>query len=85
MILAAILILLVYIITLLLSIKSAIKTQDIRNKETTDWIFDSLYSINHNVKLPEHKEEIKETPAIVTSDKTNPMKEFSGDHDDYFS
>lgn len=48
------------------------------------WMFDSLYSINSNVKLPDELEKKEYKKAIIVSDKDDPMKEFSGDHDDYF-
>lgn len=47
-------------------------------------MFDSLYSINSNVKLPDELEKKEYKKAIIVSDKDDPMKEFSGDHDDYF-
>lgn len=48
------------------------------------WMFDSFYSINSNVKLPDELEKKEYKKAIIVSDKDDPMKEFSGDHDDYF-
>lgn len=48
------------------------------------WLFDSLYSLNSNVKLPDEMEKKEYKKAIIVSDKDDPMKEFSGDHDDYF-
>lgn len=60
----------------------AMKAQD---EVTRQWIFDSLYSINHEVKLPEAIDKFEPKEAIVISDKTDPYKEFTGDHDDWFS
>jgi hypothetical protein len=47
------------------------------------WMFDSLYSINHNVKLPDEQGPRIFKPAIVVCDKDDPMGEFDGRHDDY--
>lgn len=53
-------------------------------QEFKTWLFNSLYSINHNVLLPTEMDKTEFKEAIVTADKDDPMKEFSGDHDDYF-
>jgi hypothetical protein len=42
-----------------------------------------LYSINHNVKLPDEQGPRIFKPAIVVCDKDDPMGEFDGRHDDY--
>lgn len=48
-----------------------------------EWMFGALYSMNHNVKLPEDKDRTVFKPAIITSDANDPMGEFDGRHDDY--
>lgn len=79
----ALLILLLSIIAMLYYIDKRIKVIQQENKLHREWLFDALYSINHNVKLPdENVNEIYE-PAIVTYDSTDPMGEFDGRHDDF--
>lgn len=47
------------------------------------WIFESLYSINHKVVLPEvHEKKTINRPAKVYSPSEDPMSEFTGEMDD---
>lgn len=61
---------------------------DQRNRELRDrdqkWLFDSLYSMNKSVKLPETVavEKMKK-PATIISPKANWRAEFRGDLDDF--
>jgi len=48
-----------------------------------DWLFQSLYSINHNVKLPDEIIEIIPKKASVYNPLKDPMSEFTGDLDDW--
>lgn len=48
------------------------------------WIFDSLYSINNKVKLPETTEKKVFKRAKISSTEENPMNEFNGMHDDRY-
>lgn len=56
-----------------------------REKIFEKWMFDSLYSMNHNVKLPEVFEPKPEThkKPIVYSPERDPMAEFNGNKDDF--
>lgn len=53
------------------------------NLETRKWLFDSLYSINHNVKLPEDKKEVEVKEAVVINPRLDPYSEFNGNKDDW--
>lgn len=46
------------------------------------WLFDSLYSINHNVKLPEEVSVKQYKPAVVIHKSKDPYNEFNGMMDD---
>lgn len=54
-----------------------------QDKITRKWLFDSLYSINHAVKLPEELEKNEFKQAIVLSDATDPYNELDGRKDDW--
>ncbi len=49
-----------------------------REKVFQKWIFDSLYSINNKVLLPEEKEVISTENAIVISPEDDIMFQFKG-------
>jgi hypothetical protein len=60
------------------------------NRALTDqdqkWLFESLYSIDKSVRLPEEKAEIKPKAKIaVFKPSDNPMREYKGEKDDWFS
>lgn len=57
---------------------------EIKFDDQNDWLFKSLYSINHNVKLPKKEVNIKQSkPAKIIKIGDNGMDEFSGDRDDF--
>lgn len=64
-------------------IDKRIKAIQQENKLHREWLFESLYSINHNVKLPDEVGETKIEMAIVVSDATDPYSEFDGRLDDW--
>lgn len=51
----------------------------------TRWLFDSLYSLNSNVKLPDDESKISTAKAEVYNPATDPMNEFDGRRDDFHS
>lgn len=60
------------------------------NRALTDqdqkWLFESLYSIDKGVKLPEEKAVIKTKEKIkVFKPSEDPMREYRGEKDDWFS
>ena len=61
------------------------RSDDIEDKleDMEKWLFDSLYSINPNVKLPDEKTKENKEPAKVYSPKNDPWSEFKGELDDY--
>lgn len=56
---------------------------DAFNRETRKWIFDSLYSINHNVKLPNEDTKVEMKKAIIYNESKDPYSEFNGKLDDW--
>jgi hypothetical protein len=59
-------------------IEHAKEVREIYNK----WFFDSLYSINPNIKMPQALDRDVYEPAIIMKD--DPMNEFKGEKDDWF-
>lgn len=56
----------------------------IRHTLLEDWLFKSLYSINHKVLLPEEKEKPAiSKPARVYNPIKDPMSEFTADRADF--
>lgn len=63
------------------SAKDAIK----RENHLKDWLFKSLYAINHKVLLPSEKpKEMISRKAEVTSPEHDPFAEFNGHKSDWF-
>jgi len=56
-----------------------------RDKVFQKWIFESLYSIDHKVLLPEeHEKPAINKKAVVYIPSKDPMAEFRGQKDDFY-
>lgn len=72
-------------IVIALKIKQINDAQAKRFEVFERWMFESIYSINHKVLLPEeHEKPTINKKAKVHSPTTEAMYEFSGKKDDWF-
>lgn len=52
-------------------------------KDQNEWLFKSLYTIDHGVKKPLDKTENVKRKAVIYNPNKDPMSEFKGTLDDY--
>lgn len=56
-----------------------------REKIFQKWVFESLYSIDHKVLLPEeHEKPATSKKAVIYNPLKDPMAEFRGQKDDFY-
>lgn len=83
LILLTILILIIYY-RIVHEIKELKKFTGKRIYDSEMWLFNSLYSINPNVVLPEETEKkLSDIPAVVVNVGDDGMDEFNGEKDDW--